>query len=128
MFVRFVVAERHEESDQPRGIFSALYTLEEAGELADYELVWFRQIERWFNRNLARPKRLAWSSRPNAPERAISWLKMSAKAHVRQMRQLMVLLEHKGIPVQELRTEKPGYILYEDRHQVAAIPFPNETI
>jgi hypothetical protein len=32
-------------------------------------------------------------------------------------------LEDKDIGVRELRTERPGYILYEDEHQVAAMPF-----
>ena len=128
VFVRFVVTERDHRSDQQRGIFTALYALERQGQLESYELAWFREVEDWFNRNLKRPDRLAWSTRPNAPERAITWLKMSADEHVRNMRQLMALLDQKGVPVEELRTEKPGYIVYEDAHQVAAIPFPNETI
>jgi hypothetical protein len=33
----------------------------------------------------------------------------------------------KDIAVEEFRTDKPGYIVYEDAHQVAAIPFTNET-
>ena len=28
--------------------------------------------------------------------------------------------------MRELRTEKPGYIVYEDEHQVAAMPFAQE--
>ncbi len=43
------------------------------------------------------------------------------------MRELVGLLEHKGIPVTELRTDKPGYILYEDECQVVAMPFERET-
>jgi|SRR3954449_8656437 hypothetical protein len=128
IFVRFVVAERDDSSDQQRGIFQALYTLEKEGLLEPHELTWFRDIERWFNRYLERPNRLAWSTRPNAPERAILWLRMTANEHLRNLRQLVALLEHKGVPVEELRTEKPGYVVYEDAHQVAAIPFPNETI
>ena len=75
MFVRFVVAERDDSSDQQRGIFTALYTLEEEGLLEPHELTWFREIERWFNRHLQRPRRLAWSTRPYAPERAITRLR-----------------------------------------------------
>jgi hypothetical protein len=127
MYVRFVVAKRNPRSDQPNGIFTALYQLEESGQLADHELDWFRDIEGWFNKHLAGPQRLAWSARPNAPERAITWLKLSAPDHVRRMRELASLLEHKDIPVQELRTDRPGYILYEDEHQVAAVPFTGET-
>jgi hypothetical protein len=43
------------------------------------------------------------------------------------VRDLVSLLEHKGITVHELRTERPGYVLYEDAHQVVAMPFDRET-
>ena len=127
MYIRFVVSDRDESSDRDRGVFSALYALESRGELAAYELEWFRTAEGWLNQHLRRPERLAWSGRPNAPERAISWFKASAAEHVSRMRELVALLEYKSIPVRELRTERPGYVVYEDEHQVAAIPFERET-
>jgi hypothetical protein len=68
MFIRFAVAARDERSGRGEGIFTALYALEHRGELAAYELEWFRAAEGWFNEHLRRPDRLAWSSRPNAPE------------------------------------------------------------
>jgi hypothetical protein len=127
MFLRFVVSERHARSDREAGIFSALYALEDRGELRAGEIEWFRESELWLNKHLPRPDRLAWSSRPNAPERALSWFKDSAVEHVSRVRALCELLEHKGIPVTELRTEKPGYVVYQDEYQVVAMPFENET-
>jgi hypothetical protein len=127
MYLRFVVSERDESSGREAGIFSALYALERSGELDAGEIAWFREAEAWFNANLPRPDRFAWSARPNAPERAISWLKASASLHISRVRDLVSLLEHKGIAVSELRTGKPGYILYEDDHQVVAMPFTRET-
>jgi hypothetical protein len=127
MYIRFVVSERDEDSGRERGVFSALYALDASGELASYERDWFHEAEAWFNENLPRPDRLAWSSRPNAPERAISWFKASAVDHVTCMRELVALLEHKAIVVTELRTERPGYVVYEDEHQVVAMPFERET-
>lgn len=126
-FVRFVVAQRDARSDEQTGVFTALYALEREGELAPHELEWFRTIEEWFNNHLKRPDRLTWSSRPNAPERAITWLKLSATDHVSRMRELVTLLDQKDLPVQELRTQKPGYVVYEDEYQVTAIPFRSET-
>ena len=126
MYIRFVTGQRNPQSDQPNGIFTELYQLEKNGQLAEHELAWFRELESWFNEHLPRPERLAWSARPNAPERAITWLKVSAAGHLRRMRELASLLEHKDIPVQELRTDRPGYIVYEDEHQVAAVPFTGE--
>jgi hypothetical protein len=126
-FIRFAVATRDASSDQQQGVFTALYALKRAGALLPHEEEWFQEITRWFDKNLERPSHLAWSSRPNAPERAISWFKLSATEHVSRMRELVALLEHKDITVEEFRTDKAGYVVYEDEHQVAAIPFPNET-
>jgi hypothetical protein len=127
MFFRFVVSDRHESSDRERGILSALYKLERSGELTEAEANWFREAMTWLNANLARPDRFNWSSRPNAPERGLSWLKAEATEHVSRMRELVALLEHKGISVSELRSDRPGYILYEDAQQVVAMPFEQET-
>jgi hypothetical protein len=44
------------------------------------------------------------------------------------MRELVALLEHKAIALEELRTERPGYVVYEDEFQVAAMPFGSDTI
>ena len=127
MFVRFVVAERDPDSGHERGVFTALYDLEKRGELLPHELSWFREAETWLNEHLAPPSRLSRSARPGAASVAISWLKLSAVEHLHRMRDLVQLLEHKGVPVSELCTERPGYVVYEDDHQVAAIPFPRET-
>jgi hypothetical protein len=127
MYIRFVVHTLHPSSDELTGIFSAVYALERRGELLAHEQKWFQELESWFGVNLAKPERLAWSSRPNAPERAISWLKSSAKEHVLRLRELAALLRHKDVFVEELRTAKPGYVVYEDQYQVAAIPFRTET-
>ena len=127
MYIRFVVSEHDPDSGRERGVFTALYALERSGELAEYERVWFHEATDWFNKNLRSPERLAWSSRPNAPGRAISWLRASAVEHVARMRELVSLLEHKAIAVTELRTERPGYVVYEDEYQVAAMPFERET-
>ena len=43
------------------------------------------------------------------------------------MRVLVQILVAHGIVVEVLRTERPGYIVYEDAYQVAAEPF-KETI
>ena len=127
MYIRFVIAERDRVSRQQLGIFQALFQLRDAGELTPGELEWFDDVMRWFRWFLLRPSRFAWSRRPGAPEGAICWMKLSATRHVSGLYALAAILEYKGIPVQVLRTDKPGYILYEDDHQVTAMPFARET-
>jgi hypothetical protein len=127
MFIRFVVTHRHSRSGYQQGVFSALYQLEREGKLEDYEQEWFHGIEKWFDTHLKRPDRFSRSSRPDAAAKAVSWFKATAREHVTRMRELASLLEHKDVFVEELRTEKPGYVVYEDDTQVAAVPFDGET-
>jgi hypothetical protein len=54
---------------------------------------------------------------------AISWLKESAIEHVAQMHAMVTILEAHGLVVDRIRTKRPGYVIYEDEHQVAAYPF-----
>jgi hypothetical protein len=122
-YIRFVIAHLHPQSGAPRGIFSALYALERDGELADSELAWFREEEAWFEKHLKRPTRLAKARSPNAQAAAVSWFKDSAVEHVRRMHALAALLHARDIPVDILRTDRPGYIVYEDEFQVTAEPF-----
>lgn len=127
MYVRFVVSRAHDQSQRLHGVFTALYELEHRGSLEPHELDWFHSIEGWFNEHLPRPERLARSRRPNASRQAISWLKLDAGEHVSRMRELVALLAYKDVVVEERRTDRPGYIVYEDECQVAAEPFPQET-
>lgn len=39
------------------------------------------------------------------------------------MRSLQQILEAHGIRVEIIRTDRPGYIVYEDAYQIAAEPF-----
>jgi hypothetical protein len=48
---------------------------------------------------------------------------MEAALHLERMEELTRILRDAGILTQVLRTTQPGYITYEDRHQVAAVPF-----
>ncbi|MER8880819.1 hypothetical protein [Mesorhizobium sp. M0684] len=73
---------------------------------------------------MAEPTRFSASRHPRAQETAISWVKASADEHVRRLRLLVALVEEAGrIRIDELRTKRPGYIVFEDDHQVVALPF-----
>jgi hypothetical protein len=50
-------------------------------------------------------------------------MRASAQEHVTRLRRVAALIESTGVVVEELRTGKPGYVLYEDEHQVIALPF-----
>jgi len=121
MFLRFAVHDRDENSRRGKGVFTALYGLADTHMLSDYELTWFDEQEAWFRTHLKRPKGI--TSSPTA----ILWFKDSATEHISRMRALCALLEHKDIAIAYFETLRPGRIVYEDDHQVAAIPYVRET-
>src|SRR5262249_44859298 len=105
------------------GAFAAAYDLSRASNLGEDERKELRTLLDWFEANLDNPSRLTVSRHPLADESAISCLRISANEHISKLRQLVGLVSVSGIAVDELRTMRPGYVVYEDEHQVVALPF-----
>ena len=120
MFVRFVVANDEAGWDPQRGVLTEFYRLDQDGELLSHEEERYREAQTWLNAHLPMPEALS-PARPDAPDRAVRWLRLSAAEHVSCMRALAALLESKGIPVQEIVSEDPGRIVYEDDYQIAVV-------
>ena len=125
--LRFVTQTTHRPYGYRSGVFQIAYELGRGhpttsglgGELAE-QLAWFEE-------NLAAPARLSVSRHPRAQETAVSWVKASAGEHVRRLRLLAALVEGMSdTRLDELRTTRPGYVVFEDAHQVVALPF-NDT-
>jgi hypothetical protein len=122
--IRFVTHSTHPPFGHRTGVFKAASMIRGtlaaqptcAAELAE-------QLE-WFEANLAEPTRFSTSRHPRARETAVSWVKERAREQVRRLRLLVALVEETGdVRIDELRTERPGYIVFEDGHQVVALPF-----
>jgi hypothetical protein len=127
MFVRFVVQVLDKDSGRRQGLFQALSDLECEGVLLPHEQATYDEIYDWFRANLKKPDSFSRSSRPHAKNVAIGWFKDAATEHIAKMREMSHILAAHGVVVETLRTERPGYIVYEDAHQVAAEPF-RETV
>jgi hypothetical protein len=123
MLIRFVIEKLDSDSGRRQGLFQAAKTLRESGRLSKHHEEALEELRDWFNSNLERPERQAWSSKANAKAQALSWFKDTAAEHIGKMREFAAILEYYDLPVQMIKTERPGYILYEDEHQVAAYPF-----
>ena len=126
MFVRFVVARSHADTNEPMGIFQAIDLLPRVGQVADWDERRLAELTDWFRAHLPYPDRVARSRRPNATHRALSWFKASATEHIAHARELAAVLEAHDIRTQMLTAERPGYIVYEDEIQVLAEPFRGE--
>jgi hypothetical protein len=129
MFLRFVVTHFHRESGRELGVFHAVRDLRDWGRLASEEEAQHDSIRKWFNENLEKPTRFTAAKPPyyRKQARALSWFKDSARDHISRVRELVIILEHHGVSVRMLKTDRVGYIVYEDEYQVVAEPFAKET-
>ena len=129
MYVRFVTGEIDQESEREVGLFIAIGTLRDAGKLLTYEREHHDAIRRWFDQNLEKPKRFTNSKPPyyRKKSKAISWFKDSANEHISKIWELAAILQAHGVHVRILKTDRPGYIVYEDEYQVTAEPFADAT-
>ncbi len=123
MYVRFVIDELDEDSNQRTGIFQAIYNLRKVDEFYDYELEQISEILQWFDDNLESPLDFLNKQRSKKSDVCISWFLESAYEHILKIREFIVLIESKGIVVEQITTDNPGKIIYSDSHQVFAKPF-----
>ncbi len=123
MLIRFIIDKRDPDSGRRQGLFQAARSLRDSGQLSASDDDKLEALLAWFNEHLERPKRLAISPRPHSKSQALSWFKDSASDHIAKMREFSKILESYGAGVRMIKTDRPGYILYEDEYQVAAYPF-----
>jgi ribosomal protein L30/L7E len=128
MFLRFVVADTDEDSERELGVFHAMRNLRESGALSDHEEEHHDLIREWFNQHLEKPTRFTAAKPPfyRKKSRAISWFKDTAHEHLTRVRSLIAILQSHGVSVRMLKTNRVGYVVYEDEHQIVAEPFAGE--
>src|SRR5690349_24291709 len=129
MYLRFVVTGIDEDSERDLGIFHAVWRLRDEQRLYNHEENLHDSLIEWFNEHLEKPTRFTASKPPfyRKQSRAISWFKDSAHEHIARVRDLVAILQQHGISVQMLKTDRVGYVVYEDKYQIVAEPFNSET-
>jgi hypothetical protein len=123
MFIRFVVHKLDPDSGRRQGIFQAAAVLRDSDQLSASDISALDDLAEWFSKNLEKPTHLDISTRPHGKAQAISWFKSSATQHIGKMREFQLILEHYDIAVDVLKTKRPGYVVYDDKFQIAAYPF-----
>jgi hypothetical protein len=122
--IRFVTHSTHPPFGHRSGVFKIAYRLRRELPISSPGIEELGELLAWFKTNLAVPSRFSASRHPRAQETAISWVKANAAEHVRRLRRLSLLVEEvTHLQIDELRTERPGYVVFEDDHQVVALPF-----
>jgi len=125
MYLRFVVPHIDEDSERPMGVFQAVRKLRDEGGLYPHEQDELDDLRYWFNVYLERPTRFTAAKPPYSRKknRAICWFRDDARSHIWQMWRFAAILEEHGVLVRMLKTERVGYVVYEDEYQVVAEPF-----
>ena len=128
MYLRFVVSEIDEDSQRELGVFQAINNLRQQGVESEYEQQQDDVIGKWFDENPKKPARFTASKRPyyRKKSKAISWFKDTAQDRVDRVRSLVSILQNHGVTVRMLKTDRVGYIVYEDEFQIVAEPFAGE--
>lgn len=130
MFLRFVRKTKLAGTSARKGFFTAAYELRDTPSVDPGTFKQLEELLAWFRENLAIPGRFSRSKSKGAYRRkhtaAMSWFKATANEHIVRSYELADLLERQGYPIEVLKSQRPGYIVYEDEFQVVAEPFADK--
>ena len=123
-YVRFVIGRRDEENHVERGIFRAAELALEWQTITGADAIELNEIFSWFDNNLQEPT----SFGRDKLRLGICWFKTDATEHISRIWEMTRILERNGVYVQKIRTDRPGYVIYEDEWQLVAEPFRKGTV
>ena len=123
-YVRFVIGRKDEDSHVEQGVFQATARALEWQTITGSDADELKELEGWFNANLEKPA----SFGRDKLRRGICWFKTGSTEHISRIWEMVRVLERNGIYVKKIRTNKPGYVIYEDEWQLVAEPFRKGTM
>ena len=109
-YLRFIV---HDEIGWT-GVFQCRWMIRESSDLPASVQSCYRSNREWFNRHLHSPRQVN-------PE-SIFWFRADATECIDRIREMIEMYRVCGHEVLMQATRDPGYIVYQDEHQIAAIP------
>jgi hypothetical protein len=123
-YIRFMIDLKDDESNVGRGIFQAAAVAVEWGNISGADADELGELRNWFGKNLDRPT----SFGRDTLRLGICWFKTGASEHIARIWEMVRILERNGIYVKKIRTDRPGYVVYEDEWQLVAEPFREGTL
>ncbi len=112
-----------DDGDKQVWVFQAMYHLRRKDVFLHEDAEKINELRDWFDQYLEPPTQFTKRRTSKETGTAISWYHDTAKEHIAKMYEMSRILEKYGIIVSVVRREDPGYIVYEDEYQVAAIPY-----
>ncbi|MDZ4309733.1 MAG: hypothetical protein U1A24_04130 [Cypionkella sp.] len=126
MYLRFVRPIKLNHMAARSGFFTAAYELRDQNPDPLTSLRLEKHLA-WFRENLHAPAKFTRSKSKGAwrvdDTKGLSWFKDTATEMLAQAHDLAALLNECGHPIEVLRSDRIGYIVYADLHQVIAEPF-----
>ncbi|MEO0568456.1 MAG: hypothetical protein AAF066_12040 [Pseudomonadota bacterium] len=122
-FIRFITPKQDQWSRVETGIFQC--GLDLWYEDTDTSCLITKAIRselEWFNEHLDCPDRFFYRVGKKAERSGVCWFKDESGEHVRRARNMAQLLAKLGAETRQIRCEYPGTILWQDSHQVVALP------
>ena len=125
MYIRFITGEIDEDSGREAGVFGIAHELRDSAQVTDSDRAKLHELLKWFAANLEEPSRFTTAKPPHYRKqaRAISWFKDTAKDPIARLREMIAILDRHDIHIEMIQTDRPGYVVYEDVHQIVAEPF-----
>jgi hypothetical protein len=123
-YIRFVIGRKDEDSQVEQGIFQAAALALEWHTITGADAEELNELRAWFNSNLEKPA----SFGRDKLRLGICWFKAESTEHISRIWEMVRILERNGIYVKKIRTDKPGYLIYEDEWQLVAEPFRKGTM
>ncbi len=120
MYLRFRTSFVDNYCDNRYGIFQAAHFLLHSDMICPYDKARLEDIWHWFGNDLKVPK--VYCNRKDTTQ-IICWFKPTAREQIQKVFEMTGILEQYGMPVSQVWSIKPGYIVYEDDCQVAVLPF-----
>jgi len=114
-YLRFVVDQRIPGYSRQVGLFAAAYYLLDEGDMYQYDRELLDRMLKWFSKNLPIPPG------EQIPARAIFWYKEESLVF-RRMWYLGKMLKRYHYSISLIKSGFPGNVVYQDEHQVAAVP------
>jgi hypothetical protein len=123
-YIRFVIGRKDEDSHVEQGIFQAAARALEWQDITGSDAEELNELRAWFSENLERPT----SFGRDKLRLGICWFKTQSTEHISRIWEMVQILERHGIYVRKIRTDRPGYVIYEDEWQLVAEPFRKGTL
>jgi hypothetical protein len=123
-YIRFVVGRKDEDSHVEQGIFQAAGQAIEWKNITGSDADELNELRTWFSENLEKPT----SFGRGKLRFGICWFKTDATEHISRIWEMVQILERNGIFIKKIRTDRPGYVIYEDDWQLVAEPFRKGTM